>query len=903
MVTPFRIDKASNSPVVSHYHSVISETMDSHETDPSLPSRRGRQVHPIQTQLTSEALRSHRPRPAAAHTSVNSSERVPLSPAVKRQSSIKGFKTLFKSIRESGTGQDLSPVEESQATATSTTPVSAPLPSANTQGSSKTETPKSSSTAASAPPAQKDKIQRSLSKRPKDKPTRAITSWDPPPLFKAYPQAVKHVSLLAPKPPSDTILRLNGRRSSSATEESLQEGEDGGKDSNKKQKKKDRRESRRVSVSVNKAEWSPKIFILVTSGYLLQYTNDGHFDRLPEKMMQLTKNSVAFASDAIPGRHWVVQISQASDEGNVAPEKPKGFFSRLGLQGSTARRATKSFLLVLENPDDMNSWLLVLRREIEALGGEKYAPETPLNGKPGRPLQNQPSLKYLTKRDSLRTLNPTAELTGAASVTTPAKNEINQQDQRKVADVPSAKSVKRQSMPTRESMDATSLSTSATNTDLDKLRESSRFSYVSAGTRTIPSSRGSSPGDSPSRTNVQVSRRPNLDPCAAFRGTTSSAVASSNIGRQPQQSRSPAPMERLSQEPRSIGLPPLPSSPPSSRNGSTPNFSVPSFSKRFSLPSSSPKPTRPPPERIPRSQQTSPLPGQPSSRGTDGSWITSSDNNQDIVERPGSKLSCDGDASHGTWSECARCPSRTSSVRSNSSASGLNRSNKPSPRANSLKNYRSSHPPLSSIALPELSTLVDEFPGTPSTPSRRGSFPFQKSRSSRSSVRSGRPSRHSLQTPPQSSAQSLPIQSPPSPHISKANKAYSGSFYLSPRSHAKTAPMPETTASSGTPTSPKEDSKRRSARRSLPEFSYGPPVAPPPDCPLPEVPPIVVSQFQQGRQGSPSLDGSTSTRSRRSTGGLNTYPSEPRVQPKYDNILYNLDDDSNSEDTDALNVF
>lgn len=886
--------------------------MDSQKASQSLPSRRGRQVQPIQTQLTSEALKSHRPRPAAGHTSVHPSERVPLQPAVKRQSSIKGFKTLFKSIRESGNSENLPPVEESQVAPNVITPVSAQPLSANTQGTSKTETAKSTPATSSASQTQKDKPQRNLSKLPKEKPPRAITSWDPPPLFKAYPQAVKHVSLLAPKLPSDTILRLNGRTSSSSTEES-QEGEDEGNDSNKKQRKRDRKESRRVSVSINKSEWSHKIFILVTSGYLLQYTGDGHFDRLPEKMMRLNKDSVAFASDAIPGKHWVVQISQAlEDEGIVAPEKPKGFFSRLGLQGASARRATKSFLLVLDNPEDMNSWLVVLRREIEALGGKKYAPEVPLNGKPGQQLQNRPSLKYLTKRDSLRTLNPKTEPEkGTSSTIMPArqenKQENKQQDQKKVGDVPSATSVKRQSMPNRESMDSNSLSTLATTTDLDKLRESSRFSYVSVGTRTIPSSRGSSPGDSPCRSNFAISKRPNLDPCAAFRGTAPvcPALPSSNAGRQSQQSRSPAPLERNTQDTGRTGSPQLPSSPPTSRNSSSPapNFSVPSFSKRFSMPSS-PKLAPPSQDQIPRSQLASPVPGQINSRGTVVSWTSCSDNTQDnATEKVGFQpLSRDGDALSGTSSGGART-NRTPSVRPNSSATGRTRSDRTASHEQSTKSYRSSHPPLSSIALPELSPLVDEFPGTSSTRSRRGSFPYQNSRHAKSSTISAPRSRHSLQAQPQSSARSSPNQSSPSTHVSGFNQAHKYPLYFNPQPQPKTARMSESPASSGTPTSPKEDPKRRSALKTPPDLTFGPPTAPPPDCPLPEVPPIVVSQFQSGRQGSPSLNESPSIRSRRSTGARQSCPSEPRVQPKYDDILYNLDDDSSSEEANALNVF
>lgn len=60
---------------------------------------------------------------------------------------------------------------------------------------------------------------------------------------------------------------------------------------------------KQLSIPFTKVEWTRKIFILVTSGYLLQYASAGSFDRVPEKMMKLGKDSVAFASDAIPGKH------------------------------------------------------------------------------------------------------------------------------------------------------------------------------------------------------------------------------------------------------------------------------------------------------------------------------------------------------------------------------------------------------------------------------------------------------------------------------------------------------------------------------------------------------------------------------------------------------------------------
>ncbi|KAK2758316.1 hypothetical protein FQN54_004162 [Arachnomyces sp. PD_36] len=897
--------------------------MDSQREPQTLQSRRGRQIPPVKTQLTSEALRSHRPRPAKDHTTVHPDRRVPLSPAVKRQSSIKGFKNLFKSARDPNSTFSLPVVDESQTAANCSTPISAPPLSANTHTTSKTETARSTPVPPSSTQLSKDKTQRNLSKKPKEKPPRTITSWDPPPLFKAYPQAVKHTSLLAPKLPSDTILRLNGRRGSTATEESVEGDDSENHDSDKKQKKKDKKESRRLSVSINKGEWSQKIFVLVTSGFLLQYTGDGNFDRLPEKMMQLNKDSVAFASDAIPGKHWVVQISQALDDETVAPERPKGLFSRLGFQSSNARRVSKSFLLVLENPEDMNAWLVVLRREIDALGGNKYA-ETPMSAKF---VQNKPSLKYLKKRDSLRTLStrPETGTTATGSVTSPITKEVTQYDHKKANETPSATSTKRQSMPTRSSVDAPSLSTLATTTDLDRLRESSRFSYVSAGTRTIPSSRGSSPGNSPSRANFTVSRRPNLDPCAAFRGTSSNTLAPpSSAGRQAVQGRSPVQAEpKLQDPPRSVPSP-QPSSPPVSRNGSpsAPNFSVPSFSKRFSMPSTSPK--LPPPTSDPtsRSQQPSPIPGRLSSQGTDGSSTSGSDLIHDHNNsRPCSTaLSEESDTSLPTSSDG---PIRTPSIRSNSSAGGRVRPKRGSTRENAIRNFRSSHPPLSSIALPELSPLIDEFPtpGTGSTRSPHESTLLEDSERSKLSPKSTH-SRHSMRAqvqPQHSTPPPAPAAAPQSPPPSKApatNKARSGSLYFCPQSQPNMAPVAESHHSPNGPSSPQnkssqKKSKRLSARKSLPEFPYGPPIAPPPDCPLPEVPPIVVSQFQaSSRQtGSPSGggNGNSSTRStRRGTGGggRKSYPVEPRVQPKYDNILNNLEDDSNSdENNNAPNVF
>jgi len=73
-----------------------------------------------------------------------------------------------------------------------------------------------------------------------------------------------------------------------------------------KKTEKSKRHRRHLSGSISKADWTEKIYVLVTSGYLMQYAAEGPFDRIPEKMLQLSKDSVVFASDAIPGELFVL---------------------------------------------------------------------------------------------------------------------------------------------------------------------------------------------------------------------------------------------------------------------------------------------------------------------------------------------------------------------------------------------------------------------------------------------------------------------------------------------------------------------------------------------------------------------------------------------------------------------
>jgi len=219
---------------------------------------------------------------------------------------------------------------------------------------------------------------------------------------------------------------------------------------------------------------------IVLSRYLLQYSGDGSFDRLPEKMMQLGKDSVAFASDVLPGKHWVLQISQAMDADGAPTADSRSLFSRLSFRGADYRRTTTSILLVLNSAEEMDSWLAVLRREIEALGGKKHVSET---GNPNpndniMQLRAQPSHRYLDLRATEQMSNPPSpKVSSFAAQDYELQVKLNEvsQDQARPRSF---------SRPLTGHESVANSIVSHDGRQLDSLRDSTpRLSYISSGTR------------------------------------------------------------------------------------------------------------------------------------------------------------------------------------------------------------------------------------------------------------------------------------------------------------------------------------------------------------------------------------------------------------------------------------
>lgn len=329
-----------------------------------------------------------------------------------------------------------------------------------------------------------------------------LASWDPPELFKAYPQAIKHARLRAPVSQVKTILRHHEEMKTLISQQETTQDEPlehAKTDGAKKKRERDRMFKNPISETLSSDGWVDKVYLLATSGYLLEYAGDGGFDRLPEKVMPLGKKSAAFASDAIPGEHWVLQVSRvANDDGIVSRDSSKSIFKKFGFGTYIVRRTASNYLLIFDRPEDMDSWLVSIRKQIETLGGRKYRPDEKINrnhNELARRLLEKTSQRYLVKRDPHRF----ADQRLGVRLENPADDGVWEKAR---VQEPAIITVRRPSTTTQKSIDSPSLSNGTLSSDqayMDPLKESSRLSDVSAGTKTLSTSTGSSQEPSPAR--------------------------------------------------------------------------------------------------------------------------------------------------------------------------------------------------------------------------------------------------------------------------------------------------------------------------------------------------------------------------------------------------------------------
>lgn len=175
------------------------------------------------------------------------------------------------------------------------------------------------------------------------------------PFRDAFSQAILEACLALPTKSPEVILRRNSEVKEKSSRMSV---------------------LHRHGNSTSDFEWIKKIFILVP-GLILQYSSDGAVERLPEKLLELTGKSVVFASDALVGRPYVLQVSKNADDDGcpipLQPEKRPNLFSKMTSR-SVDKHATGTLLLVFDGAREMDSWLTAVRNEIAKLAGT-YVPE------------------------------------------------------------------------------------------------------------------------------------------------------------------------------------------------------------------------------------------------------------------------------------------------------------------------------------------------------------------------------------------------------------------------------------------------------------------------------------------------------------------------------------------------
>ncbi|KYK59412.1 hypothetical protein DCS_00542 [Drechmeria coniospora] len=309
-----------------------------------------------------------------------------------------------------------------------------------------------------------------------------VAKWSALPLSEAFVQSSRHITLPAATMSPDSILRWSEKQGASSQQEEVWRAAGDQNDFQGDGIK----SSRNAVVSAEGLEWTAKIYILVHSGYVLQYADDGHFDRCPEKVLRLGPSSAAFATDAIPGRHWVVHVSSVAGTNGASGSEPRSFLSKLPFR--TERRTASNLLMVFESANAMEAWISALREEIQKQGGKKNLSETGMPKVEGgsRLVREQPSQRTLVVRDPSR-----------FGRTGPEETTLNTPSTAGAARAASSDA------PRDPSLDDGSTTDSVVSQDerrLDSLREcSQRLSYISSGQRTVVTSTGSSPDSSPTR--------------------------------------------------------------------------------------------------------------------------------------------------------------------------------------------------------------------------------------------------------------------------------------------------------------------------------------------------------------------------------------------------------------------
>ncbi len=384
-----------------------------------------------------------------------------------------------------------------------------------------TSSPKSSLRHNPSSPAQQtirsrsSQMFRPMSMRPTPL-TAEFGTWEPPPLFQALSQSIKHATVQACVFPPEVLMRTQSQRRQF---EQLRDRMDHVRDLStiseiaSEAKKLEKTHKRFISNSSQNSftpELVDKVYVLVPTGYILQYTRSGPFDRSPEKVLKLGKESAAFACDLIPGKHWVLQISsRAHDDGTIEPGPRNNLLARLRSQNSAVRKGASSFLLVLESAEEMDAWMTSVRREIDSIAGIKIKEEdvrastsideAKASTEITNPVDKVQRDHETTTKSARSDSPPHSQYSGSPKIV--ASDWETEGSVRTASLAESSSEYSSRRGTTRQSIEMASTASTPVSqyqVQLDQLRRRSRFSFVSNGTTVSgPGTRNTSPDSSP----------------------------------------------------------------------------------------------------------------------------------------------------------------------------------------------------------------------------------------------------------------------------------------------------------------------------------------------------------------------------------------------------------------------
>ena len=436
------------------------------------------------------------------------------------------------------------------------------------------------------------------------------------PLFKAYPQAIKHGTLPCCTTPVENLLRLHTTKSGSISSKSELSQSKTALDSVEEATGEKKTEGGKKKGK-NALEWKSKIYVLVTSGYLLQYAAEGTFNRLPEKALQLTRESAVFASDLLPGKHWVLQVASSMDANGNSMADPRSRISKLAFRNN-AKRQVANFLLIFESAENMDSWLATLRKEIQSLGGRRKLSETGnLDVEAESPeSRRRANRRTLVTRDPERFSRVMSSDFSLPQESSPSEATDPDTTGRLSEHGPD---------PTQDDVSRRTSMISSDGQRLDSLRNSNhRLSYMSSGQRTIFTSSDSSPACSPTRASFSSNRddpsfhdhqqslpavpevrpRPNAAAIMNRRQSMQTAIPGLEGGYEPVLRPQSSLSTITDTSAQDAGQHTTPNTSPV-----VPNFSVPQrSSRRFSATSSPPRDKQPDKELSPKPLRRSPPP-------------------------------------------------------------------------------------------------------------------------------------------------------------------------------------------------------------------------------------------------------------------------------------------------------